>query len=165
MLCLIFAACCIIGGCDGCGCGWGCGWGYSPGYYGCGYPVWYADYPAPPAYWGGYGYPDGYANSGYGAYPYTNYAAPQTPPAPAAAEVVVKLPEDARFFIGDRAYSLDKTHSFETPKLQVGQTYEYTLKIEVKRAGQTLTQSKRVTVLAGQKTVVEFDNFTTVASH
>jgi uncharacterized protein (TIGR03000 family) len=166
MVILMLIAICMAGGCDGC-CwgGGGCCWGYGcyPGYYGC-YPYGYGCYPAPPGYWGGYCY-DGYGYYGYNGYPAAGYADNQTPAAPAPARVVVKLPDDARFFIGDKAYSLDSTHTFETPKLDPNQTYEYTLKIEVKRAGQTRVQSKRVTVLAGKETIVEFDEVATVAAH
>jgi uncharacterized protein (TIGR03000 family) len=88
-----------------------------------------------------------------------------TAAAPAAARVVVKLPPDARFFIDDRPWSLDTaTHSFQTPQLKRGQTYEYTLRTELTRGGRTTTERKRVQVRAGEETVVEFRDAVQLAS-
>jgi uncharacterized protein (TIGR03000 family) len=75
----------------------------------------------------------------------------------APAHVVVKLPEEARLFVDDTACPLTSaTRAFDTPELRPGQAYYYTLKAEVTRDGRAVTESKRVTVRAGEETVVEF---------
>jgi uncharacterized protein (TIGR03000 family) len=77
--------------------------------------------------------------------------------APAPAHVVVKLPEEARLFVDDTACPLTSARrEFDTPNLNPGQAYYYDLKAEVMRAGRAVTATKRVTVRAGQETIVEF---------
>jgi len=77
--------------------------------------------------------------------------------APAPAHLVVKLPEQARLFIDDTACPLTSaTRSFDTPDLQPGQVYSYTLRAELTVAGRPVSESKRVTFRAGEETVVEF---------
>jgi uncharacterized protein (TIGR03000 family) len=77
--------------------------------------------------------------------------------APAPAHVVVKLPEDARLFVDDKPCPLaSSTRSFDTPNLQPGEVYYYTIRAEVVRGGQPVTDSKRVTLRAGAESVVEF---------
>jgi uncharacterized protein (TIGR03000 family) len=76
---------------------------------------------------------------------------------PAPGHVVVNLPEDARLTVDDVACPLTSARrAFNTPDLQPGRTYFYVLKVEAMRDGQTVTQSKRVTVRAGEETTVEF---------
>ena len=70
---------------------------------------------------------------------------------------MVKLPEDARLFVDDKACPLTSaTRTFDTPSLKPGQVYYYTVRAEVTRAGRPITESKRVTLRAGEETVVEF---------
>jgi uncharacterized protein (TIGR03000 family) len=77
--------------------------------------------------------------------------------APAPARVVVTLPDDARLFVDDDPCTLTSSkRAFDTPELQPGMPYHYTLRVEVTRNGRTVKESKRVTVRAGQETVVEF---------
>jgi uncharacterized protein (TIGR03000 family) len=97
-----------------------------------------------------------YANSNY-YWPYywptAHYAANAHP----TARVVVKLPADARLFVENDPCPLTSAErSFDTPELQPGVTYSYTIRAEVTRDGQVVKESKRVTVRAGQETVVEF---------
>jgi uncharacterized protein (TIGR03000 family) len=76
-----------------------------------------------------------------------------------AARVTVQLPADARLFIDNVACPLtSSTRSFNTPALQQGRDYYYTLRAEVTRNGQTRVQSQRVTVAAGRHVRVEFNN-------
>jgi uncharacterized protein (TIGR03000 family) len=157
MLLLMFTVACWAGGCPSWG---GCGCYFGPP--GCDYG-WPGCYAGPYGYWGGpVVYPGWYGYTGYygyddGARTWFGEAAYAANPEP--ARVVVNLPEGAQFYIGDKAWSLDSaTHSFETPKLQPGQTYEYTLKAQVTRDGRTVTQSQRVSVFAGKETVVTFDD-------
>lgn len=74
-------------------------------------------------------------------------------PAAAAARVTVRLPEDAKLFVDNVPCA---QRSFETPKLEAGRDYQYTLKAELVRDGQTHTASKRIVVQAGKETAVDF---------
>jgi uncharacterized protein (TIGR03000 family) len=128
--------------------------------------------PAAPDWWWqfqGFGCsPFDYLPSGYDpnwGYTGTNYYWPYYWPAvsnPAAAghmaaRVVVKLPEDARLFVENDPCPLTSAErAFDTPELQPGVTYHYMIRAEVTRGGQVVKESKRVTVRAGQETVVEF---------
>jgi uncharacterized protein (TIGR03000 family) len=79
-------------------------------------------------------------------------------PAPAPANVVVRLPADARLYINGVVCPLtSSTRSFDTPELQPGKSYYYTMKAELTRDGQTRSESQRVEVLAGKKVTVEFN--------
>jgi uncharacterized protein (TIGR03000 family) len=85
--------------------------------------------------------------------------------APAPANVVVKLPADARLFVDDDPCPLTSAErSFKTPELQPGVTYHYTIRAEVTRDGRAVKESKRVTVRAGEETVVQFGEMSPVAA-
>jgi uncharacterized protein (TIGR03000 family) len=82
---------------------------------------------------------------------------PEETAAPAPAHVVVKLPENARLFVDDQPCPLTSaTRAFDTPTLEPGRVYYYTLRAEVTRDGRPVTDSKRVTLRAGEESVVEF---------
>ena len=84
---------------------------------------------------------------------------------PAPAHVVVKLPDDARLMIDDTACPLTSARrEFNTPDLNPGQAYYYTLKAEVVRDGRTKADSRRVVVEAGRTTQVEFKDLEAVQS-
>ncbi len=75
------------------------------------------------------------------------------------ARVTVKLPADARLYVDDVPCPLTSTtRSFDTPALNAGQRYYYTLKAEVVRDGETRTAKKRVLVEAGKQITVEFND-------
>jgi uncharacterized protein (TIGR03000 family) len=75
------------------------------------------------------------------------------------ARVRVKLPADADLFVdGVRVPLTSEVRSFQTPKLEAGRSYYYTLKADVVRDGRTVSASKRVTVEPGKETTVEFAN-------
>ncbi len=74
-----------------------------------------------------------------------------------AARVTVKLPADARLYVDGVACTLTSaSRSFNTPDLNAGQRYYYTLKAEVTRNGETVAKSQRVLVEAGKDVTVEF---------
>jgi uncharacterized protein (TIGR03000 family) len=88
---------------------------------------------------------------------------PEDVSAPAPAHVVVKLPAEARLFVDDKPCPLTSaTRAFDTPDLQPGQAYYYTLRAEVTRDGRLVSESKRATFRAGEESVVEFGNMQTV---
>jgi uncharacterized protein (TIGR03000 family) len=72
--------------------------------------------------------------------------------------ILVSLPADARLTVdGHATTSTTAQRTLITPNLQPGYEYTYTLRAEINRDGQTLTQSQRVAVRAGQQTPVTFD--------
>jgi uncharacterized protein (TIGR03000 family) len=73
------------------------------------------------------------------------------------ARVRVKLPADADLFVdGVRVPQTSEVRSFQTPKLEAGRSYYYTLKAEAVRDGRTVSATKRITVEPGKETKVEF---------
>ncbi len=76
---------------------------------------------------------------------------------PTTAQVNVRLPHDARLYVDDVFCPLPgELRSFETPPLDIGRRYFYTLKIEINVDGKPLRLSKRVDVQAGRTTEVDF---------
>jgi uncharacterized protein (TIGR03000 family) len=83
--------------------------------------------------------------------------------APAPAHLTVQLPESARLFVDDIACpQTSRKRSFDTPKLEPGKTYYYTLRAELVRDGQTVSESRRVDVKAGKEINVSFGDMTSV---
>jgi uncharacterized protein (TIGR03000 family) len=86
-------------------------------------------------------------------------ASQSTPQTPASARVTVKLPPDARLWVDQVECPLTSAErSFNTPVLTPGQTYYYTLKMQIQRRGAPVTDSQRVLVSAGRNVTVTFQN-------
>lgn len=80
--------------------------------------------------------------------------------APRPAVVTVQVPADAALYIDNvRCPLTSATRSFQTPALDPGREYYYTVRAEIVRDGQRRTQSQRVIVGAGRQVSVEFNNF------
>jgi uncharacterized protein (TIGR03000 family) len=77
---------------------------------------------------------------------------------PAPAHVTVRLPENVRLYVDD---VLAPQTSFDTPKLEPGRTYYYTLRAESRNGGRA--DSRRVEFQAGKQVEVDF-TAATVAS-
>jgi uncharacterized protein (TIGR03000 family) len=76
----------------------------------------------------------------------------------AQATLVVTLPADATLTIDGAATSSTSAHRvFETPVLEHGRKYGYTLKAEFEHQGKTVSLTKQVVVEAGLTTTVQFD--------
>jgi uncharacterized protein (TIGR03000 family) len=100
----------------------------------------------------------GYAAPAYGTD--GSYVMPGETTSQAArpATLVVTLPADARLTVDNTPTRLTSAKRvFNSPPLQPGRTYRYTLKAEIVRDGQTLTTSRDVTVRAGQETDVTLE--------
>lgn len=128
------------------------------------------------ASWSGYGYSGGFGYAGcwacygctgchgcYGGYAAGAPVAPMAPAYAAAAPVsepatvVVQLPADAKLFVEGQPVRIDPaTGGFVTPRLERGEWYVYTLKIEAVRDGKVLAETKDIQVSAGQVTRVRF---------
>jgi uncharacterized protein (TIGR03000 family) len=73
------------------------------------------------------------------------------------ATITVTLPADARLYFDGKMTRQDGAlRTFVTPDLRPGKEFSYTAKIEYMRDGRTMTETKTVTVRAGQTTRVEF---------
>jgi uncharacterized protein (TIGR03000 family) len=78
-------------------------------------------------------------------------------PAAAPARLIVNLPADAKLFLDDQSTtSRSAERTFFTPALEPGRVYTYTVRAEIVRDGQTLTESKVVEVTAGNISRVSF---------
>jgi uncharacterized protein (TIGR03000 family) len=145
-------------GCQGYASAYGTCHGYAP-YAGCcgGFGI------------GAYG-PPVYTMSGYGSpggsVPYVSPTTPATAvDVPVAisslptdkAQVVVRVPADAKLFADGAATSLTGTERvFLTPALTAGKDFTYTLKAEYAVNGEVKSATKQVVVRAGHRTVVDF---------
>jgi uncharacterized protein (TIGR03000 family) len=77
--------------------------------------------------------------------------------ADAAATITVKVPAGAKLYFDDGpTQQSGAMRTFVTPDLRPGKEYVYQVKVEYLRDGRTMTQTKPVTVRAGQTSRVEF---------
>jgi len=86
--------------------------------------------------------------------------------APAApARLTINVPADARLWVDQVECPLTSAvRSFNSPALQPGHTYFYTLKVQVQRDGAPVTDSQRVPMAAGENITVDFSNVGTVST-
>ena len=76
----------------------------------------------------------------------------------ANADLIVRLPADARLFVDDQVmYAAGAARHLRSPQLAAGKTYQYKLRAEITRDGQTTTETKLVKVMAGKSQEVQFD--------
>jgi uncharacterized protein (TIGR03000 family) len=81
---------------------------------------------------------------------------------PAPATIVVSLPLEAKLMIDEYVTtSTSATRVFTSPALERGKDFQYTLKAEIIRDGQSASTTRIVTVRAGQETRVEMQFPTT----
>lgn len=67
-----------------------------------------------------------------------------------SAKLIIEVPADAKLFIDDLPMKTASARRvFSTPNLQPGQTYYYIVRAEVVRDGKTVSETKRVTMKAG----------------
>jgi uncharacterized protein (TIGR03000 family) len=84
---------------------------------------------------------------------------------PAPAHVTVRLPADAQLQVDGVVCTLTSgTRKFDTPELEPGRKYFYTLKAEVVRDGRPVSESRRVLLEAGKDVQVDFRNMAAVAA-
>lgn len=137
----------MMGGCGmgGCGMGYGCGMMMGGcGMGGCGM-----------GYGGGYVMGGGACMGGVCTLP-TQAGTAVVQANPNEATIVVSLPEDAQLTIdGEATTSTSAQRVFVSPALEQGKEYEYTLKAQVVRDGQTQIATARVTVRPGETSRVE----------
>lgn len=73
-----------------------------------------------------------------------------------SAKVTFVVPTGARLFVNDVAVAAQGSQTFDTPKLTQGKTYYYTVKAELNRDGQAVTDIRRIDVAAGKALTVDF---------
>jgi uncharacterized protein (TIGR03000 family) len=77
--------------------------------------------------------------------------------AKAVAHVTIVLPADAKLIVDNVSFADGGTkRRFDTPDLEPGRRYTYTMRAEVTRDGRLQKQEKQVDVEAGKDVVVEF---------
>ncbi len=77
---------------------------------------------------------------------------------PAPATIVVSLPADAKLTVDDApTVSTSANRVFVSPELQAGKDYHYTLKAEIVKDGKPVVITKKITVHAGEETVVSIE--------
>ncbi len=87
----------------------------------------------------------------------------QKEPGFAPARIVVTLPADAKLYFNNKVTAKGSDRrEFESPPLDPGMIYEYTLKAETVVNGKSQVESRTVEVRAGQKSTVIFVFPTTV---
>jgi len=73
------------------------------------------------------------------------------------ARLIVELPADAKLFIDDRpTASTSTTRTFVSPPLDPAKSFVYTVRAEMVRDGQTITETKQVGVTAGGVSQLSF---------
>jgi uncharacterized protein (TIGR03000 family) len=76
---------------------------------------------------------------------------------PAPAIIEVTLPADARLYFNNQPTAMDTDlRRFESPVLEPGMVYQYTLRAELVVDGQNQVKTRTVKVRAGEKTTVVF---------
>lgn len=77
-------------------------------------------------------------------------------PVEESAKVTFVVPSNTKLFVNDVAVSAEGKQTFDTPKLAKGKSYFYTVKAEINREGQTVTDIRRIDVAAGKALTVDF---------
>jgi uncharacterized protein (TIGR03000 family) len=167
--------CSCYGACHGC---WGSCYGYGCSCHGACHGCWGSCYGCA-CYGACYGGGACYGTYMYPAYSLpANYAVPagtmpMMPASPGGAEkaplpktggqgdlsarVIVDVPADAKVFIDDQQMkSTSSRRQFATPRLEKGQSYYYIVRAEIVRDGETLTDTRRVILKAGDVVQASF---------
>jgi uncharacterized protein (TIGR03000 family) len=72
------------------------------------------------------------------------------------ARITVLLPEGGQLYVDGKEFGSTAKQTFDTPKLDQGKTYYYTLEMRMKSANNDGAQKRRVTVEAGKEVTVDF---------
>jgi uncharacterized protein (TIGR03000 family) len=81
------------------------------------------------------------------------------------ARLIIEVPADAKLFIDDQLMKTTaEKRTFNTPKLEQGQTYYYILRVEVDRKGEKQSESRRILIKAGDEVQQSFTESTIAAA-
>lgn len=148
----------------------GYGWGHGHSYGGHGHYYGYPSFGFGLGYYSGYGYPGYYAYPRY-SYPaygpvyydayYYGASRPATEPvAPPShtARVELRLPDpEAQVWIdGAKTSVAGRTRTYESPRLDPGPGYTYTVTAAWNKDGRIVTEERKVAIEAGKTTLVDF---------
>lgn len=79
------------------------------------------------------------------------------------AHVTVRLPADAQLYVNDAPIAHQAaTTSFDSPPLDRGKPYHYVFRAELRSAGRSTSETRKVTVEAGKRVQVVFDSLVPV---
>jgi uncharacterized protein (TIGR03000 family) len=85
--------------------------------------------------------------------------------APNRARLIVEVPADSKLFIDDKPMkTTSEKRSFSTPTLVEGESYYYEVRVEAMRDGKPVSETKKVTIKAGEVAKVDFKKMDSVAS-
>jgi uncharacterized protein (TIGR03000 family) len=147
--------------------GWWGPWGWGGSWYGNDWYYPYDDY----AY---AGYPNGYSSYYSGQPGYSDDTLQGQPPSGQgyaddnrqrsrvqinenAALIAVRVPADAElWFDGTKTSQASEVRQFQTPALEPGQEYNYTVRARWKDQGREVDQTRKVTVRAGDRLGINF---------
>ena len=80
------------------------------------------------------------------------------------AKLIVELPADAKLYIDDKLMkTASAQRTFNTPKLEAGESYYYVLRAELQVGGKTITENQRVIVRTGETARASFKELEAVA--
>ncbi|MBI3409447.1 MAG: TIGR03000 domain-containing protein [Planctomycetes bacterium] len=80
------------------------------------------------------------------------------------ARISVSLPAEARLWVDDVSCPLTSSlRTFNTPALEPGRQYYYTLRVEINQGEQPITQERRIYLSAGQQINIDFNNLATAS--
>jgi len=81
------------------------------------------------------------------------------------AKITVRLPAGASFFVDDvQSPYKGQAYAFDTPPLELGRTYGYTVRAEVTRDGRLITATKKIKFKARDAVTVDFSKLGEPAS-
>jgi len=72
------------------------------------------------------------------------------------AKVIIDVPAGARLFVDGQAIANPERGTFRTPELQIGKRYYYELRVETMVDGKPVSETKRITVRAGDTVRADF---------
>jgi uncharacterized protein (TIGR03000 family) len=82
---------------------------------------------------------------------------------PAPSHITVRLPAEAKLLVNGVVCPIQaETRSFDTPKLQPGQTYSYTLVAELTQDGQIKSATRKLSLEAGKSVSINFDGLSAI---
>ena len=105
---------------------------------------------------GGWGYYGGGSGGSFGGYHHQHGGGHASNSQDSqVARVVVKVPTEAKVYLQDQPMSLSgNVRKFVSPQLSKGREYEYTVRVELAKNGNTLSKTDKVRVKAGQNVEV-----------
>ena len=87
---------------------------------------------------------------------FTDFATSTDSTTTETAKVTVIFPGEGKLFVNDVEMAIKGKQTFETPKLNPGKRYFYTVKADLVKGGKTTSETRRVGIMAGKSVTVDF---------